>query len=109
MAVVKGLGGYLGDALHRSGHAVSNGVVTVKELHKAVILYAAGVVLGHPYLLADYPLLLLNALLRKIRYGDEFQKRFKILLKTGGAGKMVGSHIRGGKGVGRGAVFREDA
>ena len=71
MAVIKRLGGYLGNALDRACDLVTHGVVLVEHTHQPVIYHIPGTVLDHADLLPDYALLLAHRLVGEVGGGHK--------------------------------------
>ena len=107
MAVVKRLGRDGGDALHRTGHVLTDGMMRVQDLHQPVIAHGAGAVLVHADLLSDNALLLAYALLGIVRGGYVVQQRVEVNIKIIRTGEVIGGHSAAGVGVGRGAAGGE--
>ena len=107
VAVVEGLGGDLGDALHRPGDGDAAGVADVESLEQLLVDLPVGVILHHADLLGDDAPLLVHALLGEVGDGDEAEEDLQVLLKVLRAVEVVARHGAGGEGVGLGAVFRQ--
>ena len=109
MAVIKGVGAYLRDALDAACHLIADGVVLIQHTHEPVVDDIAGVVLDHAYLLPDDALLLLHGLVGEVGGGHELQQHTQVFLKARGTVKVICGHAAGGEGVGLGAVGGENA
>ena len=92
MAVIEGLGGNLGDALHRACNSVLYGVLPIEHGEKIIVNDNAGIVLTHGYFLGDYPLLLADRFLGEVGSGNKVEQKFQIVLKFLGAAEIIGGH-----------------
>ena len=108
VAVVEGLGGDMADALHRPGHGDPGGTLLIQTFHQVGVDLPVRCVLHHADLLADDALLLLHALVGEIGDGDELEQDLQVLIEVLGAVEIVGGDGVAGKGVGLGAVLRQD-
>ena len=107
VAVVEGLGGDLGDALHRPGDGDAAGVADVEGLEELLVDLPVGVILHHADLLGDDAPLLVHAFLGEVGDGDKAEEDLQVLLKVLRAVEVVARQGAGGEGVGLGPVFRQ--
>ena len=105
IAAVKEVGGDLGDGIGGTGDVQLHRVLVVQRPQEVKEGAPARVVVVHPDLLADDPLLLLDRFRGEVGLGDKIQEDFHGLPEVVGAAEKIGGAVEGGVGVGRGAGF----
>ena len=104
MAIVEGLGGNVGDALHTACDGGTGGAIYIQRLHQALVALPLGVILDHADLLPDDALLLFHRLLGEVGNGHEGEKDLQILIELLRGGEIVAGDGVGGEGVGLSTV-----